>query len=301
MLTANSAYFLALSSAILFSGASVIFARFSHSHSSLWMNVVKNSVALIAFTAASLLLWFGGMESYSALHPLSVVFFLASGMLGLAIGDYFLFRAYQRIGSARTLLVFSFSPLFLSLGAFFAFGQKLTMYQGLALFFMMACVWTISYEKFRTAGHWEWKGIWFALIGVLLDNLGILLTRKGFDLSPSTNAFTANMVRCFGAVLLFAFLQKESSPLRIWGDFRKLSLQERRLAMGSSFFGTFLSLSLWLTALKIGHIGSLAGVGAFNPVAASAWEWILNKKRPTAYLCVALGLFAIGFFLLLRA
>lgn len=299
MQSAHSAYFLALISAVLFSGASVVFAQFSKSHSSLWMNLVKNAVALVAFTICSVFLWLAGDEQYSQLHFYSILYLLLSGMIGLAVGDYFLFLAYQRIGSARTLMVFSFSPLFLALGAFFAFGQGLALYQMIALAFMMACVWTISYEKFRAEGHWELKGIFFALLGVLLDNFGILLTRKAFDLSPSTNAFTANMFRCIGAVLLFSFLQKRAG-LNVWKDLRGLSVRDRRMAVGASFFGTFLSLSFWLTALKIGHIGSLAGVGAFNPVAASTWEWAMNRKRPSMYLWAALALFLIGFFILLK-
>lgn len=296
----HGAYFLALTSAILFSGASVIFARFSVSHSSLWMNLMKNTVALLAFllaTAGSVL--FGG-ESLAGLGGSSILHFFLSGFLGLGIGDYFLFRGYQRLGSARTIMVFSFSPLFLTLGGLVFFGQAINFGQGAAIFLMMACVWTISFEKFRAEGHWEWQGILFAFVGVFLDNVGIILSRQGFELSPGTSAFTANSVRCVGSLI----------PLLIWGALRgekvftrffELRWPERSLAVSASFMGSFLSLSLWLTALKIGHIGGLAGVGAFNPIAASLWEWALLRKRPSPYLVAALCLFLAGFFLLLRS
>jgi len=299
MLPTQTAYFLALISAILFSGASVVFAQFSQNYSSLWMNIVKNSVALLAFVIASLLLWMVGAENYRTLERMSVFCFLASGFIGLAIGDYFLFQGFKRIGSARTLMVFSFSPLFLSIGAFTAFGQKLSAYQLLALFFLIACVWTISYERFRFDGKWEWLGILYAFLGVILDNIGVLLTRRGFDLSPGTNAFTANAFRCIGAVLLFSLLQR-GGALKVWRDLQNLPIEKKKMVYGASFLGTFLSLSLWLTAVKIGHIASLAGVGAFNPIAASIWEWWLHKKRPTIYFCTSLLLFLIGFMLLLR-
>lgn len=293
----EGAYVLALLAAILFSGASVIFARFSTSHSSLWMNLVKNSVAAVAFFAASALSLLFTEETLRSLSLPSGLCLFLSGLVGLAIGDLFLFRAYQRIGSARTIMIFSFSPLFLTVEGFLFFGQGLSLNQAGALLLMMACAWTISFERFRADGAWEWKGILFALLGVLLDNVGVVLSRVAFDQSPGISAFTANAVRTVGAILpLLAIKWYVGERMR----FAELKGGEKGLAVGASFFGTFLSLSCWLTALKIGHIGSLAGVGSFNPVAASLWEWVLLRKRPTAYLLVALAFFLAGFFLLLR-
>lgn len=295
----QAALVLALLSAILFSGASVIFARFSVSHSSLWMNLMKNTTALVAFVVAALVSLTVGGESLGALTALPLLYFFASGLLGLGIGDYFLFRGYQRIGSARTILVFSFSPVFLTIEGFLVFHQPLTFGQGVAIFLMMACVWTISFEKFRSEGHWEWAGIAFAFLGVALDNIGIVLSRSAFDLAPGTSAFTANAVRSVGSVL----------PLLVWGwlarehafrRFGRLEWRDRSLVVFSALMGSFLSLSLWLTALKLGHIGKLAAVGSFNPIAASLWEWVLLRRRPSPYLVVALLLFLAGFFVLLR-
>lgn len=295
----HGAYFLALTSAILFSGASVIFARFSVSHSSLWMNLMKNLTALLAFLFASVgsVLFFG--ESLDGLlHTRAGLYFFLSGFLALGIGDFFLFLGFQRIGSARTLLLFSFSPMLLCLEGFLLFGQQLNFGQGVAILFMMACVWTISFEKFKAEGHWEWKGILFAFVGVLLDNVGIVLSRQGFDLSPGTTAFTSNLVRATGSIiplLVWGYVRKE----RVFRRFHALPWKDRSLAVFASFMGSFLSLSLWLTALKIGHIGGLAGVGSFNPIAASLWEWVLLRKKPSPYLLASLGLFLCGFFILL--
>lgn len=296
----HGALVLALLSAILFSGSSVLFARYAISHSSLWMNMMKNTTALVAFCVAALVSVTVGGESLAGFGARPVLYFFLSGLLGLGIGDYFLFRGYQRIGSARTLLIFSFSPVFLTIEGLVVFHQPLNFGQGLAIFLMMACVWTISFEKFKTQGHWEWSGILFAFLGVVLDNLGIVLSRQAFDLSPGTTAFTANVVRCVGSLvplLIWAHFARE----RVFRRFAVLDWRDRALVLGSGFMGSFLSLSLWLTALKIGHIGGLAGVGSFNPIAASLWEWVLLRRRPSPYLVVALLLFLLGFFVLLRS
>jgi drug/metabolite transporter (DMT)-like permease len=299
MASQNGAYLLALSAAVLFSGASVVFARFAVSHSSLWMNLLKNTVAGIAFFVASGFSILFTAERLSMLSGPSATYLLVSGVVGLAVGDLFLFRAYQRIGSARTIMIFSFSPIFLTVEGFFFFGQGLSLNQAVALLFMIACAWTISFEKFRASGEWEWLGILFALTGVVLDNVGVVLSRMAFDLSPGTSAFTANAVRAVGAVAVLLVVQRFSGE-RVFRSFGRLEWRDRSLVVFASFLGTFLSLSCWLTAIKIGHIGSLAGVGSFNPVAASLWEWALLRKRPTVYLLVAMALFLTGFFVLLQ-
>jgi drug/metabolite transporter (DMT)-like permease len=296
----DSAYVLALLSATLFSGASVIFAQFAKSHSSLWMNLMKNLTAGAAFVVAAGLSVLLTEERFRDISLASVGLLVASGFVGLAVGDYFLFRGFQRIGSARTIMVFSFSPVFLCIEGFLFFGQKLNQGQALAISLMMACMWVISFEKFRAQGSWEWKGLLFAFTGVLLDNIGIVLSRGAFDRSPEMSAFTANAVRSIGAILPLLVVNYFGG-FKVFREYRLLPWKDRALVFFSAFMGTFLSLTAWLTAIKIGHIGSLAGVSSFNPVAASLWEWMLLRKRPTLYLIAALLLFLAGFGILLRS
>lgn len=296
----DSAYVLALLSATLFSGASVIFAQFAKSHSSLWMNLMKNLTAGAAFVVAAGLSVLLTEERFRDISLASVGLLVASGFVGLAVGDYFLFRGFQRIGSARTIMVFSFSPVFLCIEGFRFFGQKLNHGQALAISLMMACMWVISFEKFRAQGSWEWNGLLFAFTGVLLDNIGIVLSRGAFDRSPEMSAFTANAVRSIGAILPLLVVNYFGG-FKVFREYRLLPWKDRALVFFSAFMGTFLSLTAWLTAIKIGHIGSLAGVSSFNPVAASLWEWMLLRKRPTLYLIAALLLFLAGFGILLRS
>ncbi|MCO5143190.1 MAG: DMT family transporter [Oligoflexia bacterium] len=300
MVQQNAAYFLALASAIFFSGASVIFARYAVSHSALWMNLIKNTVASFAFIVTTFCLFVLGIDHWTNMSVSSLSLLILSGCIGLAIGDVFLFAAYKRIGSARAIMVFSFSPVFLCVEGYLIFGQKLSMNQLIAILLMIACVWTISLEKFKTSGTWEWRGLLYALIGVSLDNMGVVFTRMAFDQSPQISSFYANGVRGIGAVVLLSIYQYWRGE-KIFSQFGRLPPKDRSLTVFASFVGTFLSLSCWLTALKVGHVGSLAGVGSFNPVAASLWEWVLLKKRPSKYLLVALGLFLSGFYLLLYA
>lgn len=277
---------LTLIAIFVFSGASVFYSEYAKKYSALWMNTFKAIVALTAFTLTTVFMIASGTSDWSRLDSLSALCLLGSGVMGLAIGDIFLLMAYSRIGSSRSLMIFSFQPLFIGLQAYLLFGQVITPLQWLAIGFLMACVFVISLERFRLEGHWEVRGILFAVIGVILDNIGVILTRFAFDRS-GINAIEANWVRCIGAVVILLLILKFRkgsvlAPLKMERPSR------RAVIVVSSVAGTYISLICWLTAVKTGHLATISAIGGMNPLAAGLWEWLLIGKRPT-------GPFLLGF------
>jgi len=283
---------LTLSAIFVFTGASVFFAEYARKYSALWMNTLKAIVALFAFTLTTLAMILSGDSQWSQIDSFSALCLIASGVMGLAIGDIFLLMAYARIGSSRSLMIFSFQPLFIGFQAYFLFGQTVSGNQALAILFLMACVFLISFERFRSEGRWEIRGILYAVTGVILDNGGVILTRLAFDRS-GVSAIEANMIRCLGAVAILVLIMKFKgvsllSPMRLEAP------SKRVLILVSSLAGTYVSLIFWLTAIKSGHLATLSAIGGVNPLAAGLWEWVLLGKRPT-------WTFVIGFVLSLIA
>jgi drug/metabolite transporter (DMT)-like permease len=286
------AYVFAIASTTCFAGASLLFAELARKVSPLWMNAFKAALAWIFFvvTSAAFQLWVP--------LPGKVVYaLLASGILGLAVGDIFLLTAYARIGAARTLILFGFQPFFLGVAAHFLFGQDFDWLKVLALVFFLFCLFTFSLEKFRQQGHWEWIGLLAALAGVLFDNCGLLLSRWAFEQVPDLSAIQTNIWRC-GAAFVFFLIFGQVRQVGWKSGWRKLTPHWRRLAVFSVFLGTFLSLLFYLTAVKIGHLASISGVGIAGPMIASLFECIYYRKRPTGYLLVALCFYLTGIYTL---
>lgn len=292
MTNQTQAYFFALGSATCFSGASLLFADISRKISPLWMNAFK---ALLAWTCFGGVLWVSGV--WAPLEPMHFLALASSGILGLAIGDIFLLTAYARMGAARTLILFGFQPLFIAVEAHFFFGQEITWACGLAVLLFICCLFTFSLEKFKQDGHWELYGLGAALIGVLFDNAGLMLSRWAFDQRPDMNAFQANLVRCSGA-LVFFFLFGAVRKIHLLDGWRRLGSRGRGLAVAASFLGTFMSLFLYLTAVKIGHLASISALGAVGPILSSGMESLYLRKPPTPYLLLALLFFIAGFLIL---
>lgn len=292
----SSSILFALSSTIIFSLSSIIFGIFSKKSTPIWMNTFKASVALVGFTIAA-----ASSGGLATLPPLPVVGFLVfSGLIGLNAGDYFLFKAFQRVGPARTLIVFSFQPLMMATFAYLVFGQRLSVQQTVAIFLMIACVLNIGFEKFRLEGKWELWGPLFAFIGVLLDCFGVLATRHAFDSDPSLGVLEANFYRCLGAGVGFFFIA-HLFQVKLKRRFLRFSLRTKFIVVIASFMGTFVSLWLYLYALKDGHLGKVAAIVGMGPLFTTVFECIVQRRLPNRYLWVSLSLFAVGFYLLTGA
>lgn len=227
----------------------------------------------------------------------AAVGFFISGLIGLNIADLFLLSAFTQIGAARTLIVFGFQPLIVGVGALYFFNQPLNPMKLVAVVFLIACLFTLSLEKFRTENHWALKGLLFALAGVALDACGILLSRGSFAASPETTVLEAQFWRCLGAMVGFGVIAL-FHPFNLVKGLTRWSPRQRALILIASVSGTFLSLVLYMSAIKIGHLASLASITITGPVFATALECAYHRRWPSRYLTVAFGFFAIGFYIL---
>jgi drug/metabolite transporter (DMT)-like permease len=252
------------------------------------MNMFKALVALVCISVVLTL----GQSWYIPSTEISAQF-AASGFLGLFIGDIFLLKAYTRLGASRTLILFGFQPLLIGFFSYLLFSQPLAASKLIAILFLFSCLYIFSLEKFREHGHWEIKGLVYALLGMLLDTVGLLISRSSFDSDPLLGPLQGNFFRLLGALFGFVILN-HFKPIGIISNFLKLNARARSFAVGASFAGTFLSLFLYLTAVKTGHLASVSGVALSGPILAAIVECWIVKKRPSRYLITAIALFAVG-------
>jgi drug/metabolite transporter (DMT)-like permease len=298
-------YILTLGAALCFSSASLIFAQFSRRLSVLWVNTVKALVAAALLIPTIAFLYATGMTPIVAPDLTSLGLLLLSGALGLGIGDLFLLDAYTRLGVSRTLILYGFQPIGLGLVAALFLGQAFPLGKLIAVLFLITCLFIFSLERYKESGHWEIKGLLNALIGVSLDSTGVFISRLAFDHSPELHPLEGHFIRCLGALSCYAaislYYKSRGEPqrrIRLMEYWRSLEPTARRWILLGCFGGTYLSLCLYLTAVRIGHLGSITAVGITGPMFAALLEAVMHKKRPSAYLAAAFGAFVIGFGIL---
>ncbi|OIO12038.1 MAG: hypothetical protein AUJ52_01025 [Elusimicrobia bacterium CG1_02_63_36] len=290
----NTPYFFALGANLCFASGSLVFARFSRQTGPVWMNAFKACVALAAFGLTVPLV---GGWSDSGWRGIGALLF--SGALGLGIGDIFLLSSFARVGAGRTLMVFSFQPLILGLLAYLLLGQPVHARHFVAIGFFMLCIGTLALEEYGGAQKNRVPlALGFALIGMLLDATGLLITRSVFDAFPAMTPLEGNLHRLTGAVLFFG-VYAMFRPVRLLATLKELSFRDRVTATIAALVGTYLSLMLYLAAIQKGHLASLVGITITSTTWASAIECLIDRTLPSRFLVVAFCFFLVGIFVLL--
>ncbi len=284
---------LALGANLVFATGSQFFTHFTRKLGTFWMNWFKASVALFFF-----ILWMALTEGLSWPGLNAVGLLVISGITGLAIGDLCLLQAFKDLGPGRTLMLYSFQPLLTGVAGHFFFNQGLDAERFWAIFFMILCVLIFSLESFRKDKHWALPGILLALLAISLDSTGVIITRYVFEGYSSVTPTLSNVYRTSGAVAFFFFFSFYKKK-NLLPTFNSLTRKEKTGVIAGSFLGTFLSLTLYLTAVKSAHLASLTGISITSAIFSSLFECLIEKKWPSKYLGMAFISFLIGMYILL--
>lgn len=288
-----NSYIYALCANLSFALGSVFFAHYSRRFSSLWMNCVKASVALFCFGLVVLL-----TTGFHSISFLNFSIFFVSGFLALGIGDIFLLQSFKELGPGRTMVLFGFQPLIIGGISYFLFDQKILGEKLFAVIFLILCLMTFSYEIRKRTGQWDLKNLAIAFTAILIDAIGVIISRYAFDMNEAITSFEGNFYRCFGAVSAYAFI-RFYTPINLFSTFRSLPVRSRSYVVFGAFLGTFLSLAFYLQAIKTGHLASISAISITAVMFASIFECLWERRMPTHYLLLAFVFFAIGMWILL--
>src|SRR5512139_3675928 len=190
----------ALATAFFFSLTALIFTSTGRTVGSQVTNRMRLLFALIYLVVLNIVLFH---------EPLPVsagssrwVWLALSGIIGLALGDAFLFQSFVSVGPRLGSLLLSLAPVFGSVIARVFFGERLTVLQmtGIALT-LAGIAWVVaSHEEPPNTprGHTR-RGVLFGVLAALGQAVGLVFSKQGMsgDFSP----FQANAIRMLAAVL----------------------------------------------------------------------------------------------------
>jgi drug/metabolite transporter (DMT)-like permease len=256
------------------------------------MGTVKVFLATIAFIIAMFL---SGQTSSVPWSAVTLLFI--SGLGGLCGGDILLFKAYTTLGPGRTMVMFSFEPLILGVFGYFFLGQLFTVNQVLAVICMVVCIYIFMLERNRLHGSWDFRSFVWAFSGIILDAVGVMMTRMAYEIAPQMETFQVNVIRCIGALAGFLVVSPKiylQFPRDIWN----FNLRDKVVIIGASIGGCFISLALYLAALKHAHVGTLSAIAITGPIWVAILESIYFRKWPNRYLMAAFVFFLLGFYMM---
>ncbi len=204
-----------------------------------------------------------------------------SGIVGLALGDIFLFSGYAKIGPRLTMLMMSLSPLLSTILAWIFFKQNLSFGQAAGIGITILGVAWVILDKHTSAGaspepHLA-SGLLAGIGAAVCQSVGLILARQG--LGGDYPALSGNFIRMFCAALVFwsfTLLQGQAGVT-------VRALRENPLSVGfafaGAFAGPFLGVSLSLLAIQKADVGVASTLMALPPVLLLPLGYFIFKER----------------------
>jgi drug/metabolite transporter (DMT)-like permease len=272
-MTLNLGEIAAFMTAICYSTSSIFFSMAGRKFGPLVSNRLRLIIAimLLGFTH-----WivFGTPIPYSA-EPERWLWLGSSGIVGLAIGDLFLFHAYVTLGPRLGLLFMSLSPAMATFLAWILLGETLSAGSILGIILTLAGIaWVVlesnpkgkSSRVTTTDLHQKGyvKGILAGLIAAAGQAFGMVLAKKG--LTGNFPALSANVIRMTAAFLFLWTVTIIQGQVISTIQQAKNQRSGLLYILGGSFFGPLIGVSLSLFAIQNINIGIASTIIALPPI-----------------------------------
>lgn len=268
----------ALATAFFFALTALIFTSTGRAVGSQVTNRMRLTFALIYLMILNLVLFRQPL-------PLSAdssrwLWLSISGIIGLSLGDAFLFQSLISVGPRLGSLLLSLAPIFGSVIAWIFFGETLSLVQiiGITLALGGIALVVVSHEEPPNTPHGHTRrGVIFGILAGLGQAVGLVFSKQGMfgDFSP----FQANAIRMLAAVLFVWILAGfEGKATSTFTDLRGKPQIVGLLALGA-LIGPVLGVSSSLLAIKYVEIGIASTLNSLTPVIILPISYFVLKEK----------------------
>ncbi|MEN9895077.1 MAG: hypothetical protein RIR97_929 [Pseudomonadota bacterium] len=223
---------------------------------------------------------------------------LASGFMGILLGDCALFLTQFRMGPRRTALLFATNaPMSVILG-WLILGESLTFQAlaGLVITFAGVML-AIAFGRGKPNLHaWEEVrgslavGIALGLSAAFLQSAGSLLARP--VMQAGADPLMVSFIRAGTSVIGLHALSL--LPFAFFKPRNPLTMPSALALSTSAIFGMGLGMTLVLYALAGGNVGIVATLSATSPAMQLPLIWLRTGERPTGTAWIGAILAVIG-------
>jgi drug/metabolite transporter (DMT)-like permease len=257
----------ALMTSVLWSATAIFFTKAGQRIGSVMVNRIRLLIALVWLMAFH---WFlQGSPLPVAAAPERWFWLGVSGVVGLVLGDSFLFQAYLWLGPRLGMLMMSLAPVLSALLALTFLGEQLSALQWLGIVVAVTGIATVVLDHgggLTEAGRRRdyARGILFGIGAASGQAIGLVLAKRG--LLGDFSSLSGNVIRMLSAAAimwLVTFLIGRA------GATIKTVAKERGSWMpliGGATTGPFLGVWLSLTAIQLTEVGIASTLMALSPV-----------------------------------
>ena len=242
----------ALGTSILWAAGSTFFTFASRELGSVTVNRVRLLLATIFLALTHLAI--NGALIPVGVEPETWFWFVLSGVIGLVLGDAFLFQAFVWIGPRLSMLLMSLAPVISVVFSWIFLAERLTLLQVLGIGLTVLGVSTVILDRAKpnqTEGHNRnyLKGLLFGLGGAIGQALGLITSKVG--LNAGVSPLSGNLIRIFSAAVIMWFVALVMNQAKVTVDNVWHSGRARSFLFMGTLAGPF--LGVWLSLIAIQH------------------------------------------------
>jgi drug/metabolite transporter (DMT)-like permease len=280
---------MALVAALIFSWTSVFFTTASQ-------KLGVTTVNLLRLPGAALLLGAMHLILYGDIWPANLawmdqMWIGLSGVVGLAIGDSALLKAFTLIGPRRSMTMMALAPVYTTIIAWSLLGEHLNMLALVGILVVIAGVMTATLGKDKGTGEFSGlsrqilrTGLLLALIGSLGQGVGSVLAKLGMTGSSAGSSgvepLGATLIRLTWATVFYwlAVIPR----LNIRRTLRGLRDRRGVTALAVAIcLGPFISVWISLVAIKNTEAGIAQVLLGMVPIFVILPAWLVYRDRPS--------------------
>ncbi len=209
------------------------------------LNLFKDLFALVLLVPT---MWLFGETLWRDAPAAEYALLLASGALGIGLGDTFFFKSLNLLGAGLTAIVDClYSPFIIGLSLLFL-AEKLSALQVVGAALVVAAVLAASLEwRKGLIGRRDLAfGILYGVLGLASMAVGIVMIKPLLERSP---LLWATEVRVIGGVAALAVILLFHRRRRAIVS-SVVSTRGWRYMLGGSFVGAYLAMIFWLAGMK---------------------------------------------------
>jgi drug/metabolite transporter (DMT)-like permease len=202
-----------------------------------------------------------------------------SGIVGLVIGDIFLFQAFVLIGPRLTMLMMSLAPIIAALQAWIFLDETLTSGQIFGILLTLAGIgWVVMEGSGQNRNDRDYgRGILLGLGGAIGQATGLVLAKNG--LGGEFSPISANLIRMLTATILLWTLTFFQGQAKETLQALRVNKKGALFTTAGAFLGPFVGVSLSLFALQRVEVGVASTLTSLPPIFLLPISYFIFKER----------------------
>lgn len=219
-----------------------------------------------------------------------------SGVIGLFLGDFFLYEAYVLIGAKICMLFMTMTPLIVGIFGYIFLGEKLTFLQIIAMIITCSGILLVVLKPNNNEGKKiSTKGIAFITTATIFEAIGIVFTKIGSSGYSPSSSTQIRMICALVVFIIFLSIKKQ------WGKiFHTLKNKQNLLFILGGTVTATVGITFLVAALNLGNAGVISTISSTSPIIIIPISHFIfkDKIKIKEILGACISVFGIALFFL---